>query len=116
KKLSFDPKLKKRKLSTRFRTWLLVAYLSSPFKFKAPKGIRTTDLPTYSAFTEMADKYRKNRAELRAFLAKLPDDLMDKEIYKHPFAGRLPLSEMLLFFEVHFRRHEKQARRALEKA
>jgi hypothetical protein len=44
----------------------------------------------------------------------LPDHLYDKEIYKHPFAGRLSLMGMVDFFEHHFRRHREQMRRALK--
>ena len=114
KKLSFNPELKPRNLNTTFRTWLLVGYLRAPIKFKAPKGVSTENFPATSSFQVLADQYRKSRSELRDYIANLPDEIYQKEVYKHPFAGRLPVDEMLLFFKEHFNRHQKQAFKALK--
>jgi hypothetical protein len=113
KKLSFNPELKGANLLTGLRGWLLRVYLWAPLKFKAPKNVDTTDAPRDLSLKKMADAWLKNRRELRDFLATLPEDIYGKEVYRHPFAGRLTVTGMVDFFEHHFRRHAKQAKRAL---
>lgn len=114
KKLSFNPTLKKQTWRTHWRLFLLNSYLRAPFKFKAPEGIGTSYLPETSSLEAVTQQWRNQRAALHDFLGSLPDDLIDKEVYKHPFAGRLPLKGMLQFFQAHFQRHRRQALRALK--
>ncbi|MEL6637939.1 MAG: DinB family protein [Bacteroidota bacterium] len=113
KKLSFDPELKNKSLASRFRILLLDTYLRSPLKYKAPEAIGDKHLPAISSFWEVAKTWEGQREELAAYLAQLPTNYAHKEIYKHPFVGRLTLGQMLRFFQSHFNRHRKQIRRAL---
>lgn len=114
KKLSFNPRLKKAGLVAGFRRVALNAYLASPLKLKAP-ALVGDNLPEYSTFWEIAKKWKEQRMKLRNYLQELPEDLYDKEIYKHPFAGRLTLDGMLSFFQQHFDRHSNQMMRTLRK-
>ncbi len=114
KKLSFNPKLNKVSLSSKLRLKLLTTWAYTPVKFKAPDAIGGEALPTQSTLEEVSNKWKIVRADMRAFLSKLPDDILDKEVYKHPFAGKLSLEGMLTFFEAHLDRHEKQIRRTLK--
>jgi hypothetical protein len=50
---------------------------------------------------------------MAAFLDNLPAEYADKEVYRHPFAGRMSLAGMLSFFEAHFINHRRQLYRAL---
>jgi len=113
KKLSYQPDLQKAGPVTGLRSWLLRTYLQLPFKFKAPQAVDAANFESDLTLDELAGRWKATRAELRAFLDGLPDDLYDKAVYKHPFAGRLTLYGMVDFFDGHFRRHREQIRRAL---
>ncbi|MEM1324550.1 MAG: DinB family protein [Bacteroidota bacterium] len=113
KKLSFEPKLKKAGIGEKMRSALVNNYLRSPLKRKAPTYISGENLPTDSSFWDVVKTWKTDREALRLYLSELPDDLFDKEIYKHPFGGRLSLDAMLSFFQQHYERHLKQIRRTL---
>lgn len=108
KKLSFEPELKKAGIQAKGREWLVRSYLASPLKRKAPPMIARENLPAFASFWDTVKKWKTQRLELRDYLEDLDGNMMDKEIYKHPFAGRLSLPGMLRFFNAHFRRHRRQ--------
>ena len=114
KKLSFAPELKKAGLVSGLRRLALNTYLATPLKFKAP-AVVNDDLPQQATFWEIAKKWKDQRVLLRDYLQELPDEHFNKEIYKHPFAGRLSLDGMLAFFQGHFKRHKKQIFRTIRK-
>ncbi|MEM9921384.1 MAG: DinB family protein [Bacteroidota bacterium] len=114
KKLSFNPELKKAGFKSTMRRLLVTSYLGSPLKIKAPEAISGENLPDFVSFWDSAKSWKSQREELRAYLEQLPNHLLDKEIYKHPFAGRLSILGMLRFFNAHFKRHHKQVRRVLK--
>lgn len=113
KKLSFKPELKKAGFSEKFRRMLLKIYLGLPFKFKAPKGVNDEALPAFVSFSETAQRWDAIRADLAGFLDGVAPDLKDRELYKHPAAGKMTLSGMLDFYLAHFRRHREQIIRTL---
>ena len=113
KKLSFEPKLKKAGVGSKMRSTLVNNYLRSPFKRKAPTFISGENLPKESTFWEVVKAWKTDREELRRYLSELPKEHFSKEIYKHPFAGRLSLDGMLSFFQQHYERHLRQIRRTL---
>lgn len=101
-----------------FGTWLrmqlLNLYLDLPIKFKAPKSAGAESFEPVASFAEAADKYRKIREELRSFLESLPEEAFRLEVYRHPYAGRMSLAGMLVFFDEHFNRHEGQILKQLK--
>ena len=113
KKLSFDPELKNKNLASSFRSIILQAYLRSPLKRKAPDAIGDQALPETSSFWEVAKQWKNQRVQLAEYLDQLPPEYSKKQIYKHPFIGRLTLNQMLHFFQAHFYRHRKQIKKAL---
>ncbi len=113
KKLSFNPTLKKANWKTAFRAWFTKVYLKVPIKVKAPKGVGE-GLPEVSDFGEVVKEWKGIRKDMRTFLEELPKDLLDKELYKHPLAGRLDLGGMLGFMEAHMERHLGQIRRGVK--
>ncbi|MEL6865534.1 MAG: DinB family protein [Bacteroidota bacterium] len=114
KKLSFQPELKRAGLEAMMRSQLLNLYLGLPFKFEAPPHIGTPALPERASFWETAKSWKQERQKLQQFLKDLPSDLDNKALYKHPFAGRISLGNMLSFFQAHFYRHRKQIFRVLD--
>jgi hypothetical protein len=114
KKLSFNPELKDTGMGDRYRSLMLNFYLWAPFKFKAPAGVSGDKLPVEADFQETAQRWKSSREELAQYLESLPEEVFNKSVYKHPFAGRMSLDAMLRFFSGHFSRHKKQIRKALK--
>ena len=93
------------------RSFLLTLFLKSPIKFKAPPF--TAELPETASLQESAEKWERTRAALLQLCLSLPEDAFEKELFRHPFAGRMNLMQMLDFFEAHFERHFGQIMRVL---
>ena len=72
------------------------------------------NLPDYVTFWDTAKKWKQQRLDMKNFLSQLPEDIYKKEVYKHPFAGRLTLNGMLKFFDSHFDRHHRQINRIIK--
>ena len=108
KKLSFNPELKNAGIKATIREFSLITYLNSPLKRKAPEAISGDNLPVFETFWKTAQQWKNQRIELREYLETLPEDLLKKEVYKHPFVGRITVGGMLRFFDKHFDRHMKQ--------
>ena len=114
KKLSFNPELENVDFRSKIREKGINIYLGLPIKFKAPPQVSDDALPETSEFWTLATKWRDQREELGAFLETIPKDLVNKQIYKHPAAGRMSLLGMLKFFRAHTKRHKKQINKNLK--
>ncbi|MFN7117073.1 MAG: DinB family protein [Saprospiraceae bacterium] len=114
KKLSYNPKLSKVNLGTAWRMLILKSYNWLPIKLKAPSYVNENNFAEQAVLADVAAKWQEQRRQLRDYLATLPDTIYDKEVYKHPLAGRLSLNGMLQFYEGHFDRHYKQIQRLLK--
>ena len=108
KKLSFNPELKNNNIGSKFREKAINIYMGLPIKFKAPPQVGDGAIPELSEFWTLVSKWRDQRDELGEFLETMPEDLVNKQIYKHPAAGRMSLLGMLKFFRSHIKRHKKQ--------
>ncbi|MBC7774238.1 MAG: DinB family protein [Phycisphaerae bacterium] len=113
KKLSFNPQLEKIGLNAWLRSLLLRLSLRSPIKFKAPKSASNELIPERGTLEEISARWQKIRGEWEGFFEKMSPELYDKAAYKHPRAGRLSWLQMIDFFNSHFERHRRQARRAV---
>ncbi len=115
KKLSFKPELKNKSWLTKWRVFKLKTYNTLPIRLKAPQNVSRENLPDQTSLEDTAQQWLTQRAQLRRYLETLPDELFEKEIYKHPLAGKLGLDGMLWFFEGHFDRHLLQINRTLKR-
>ena len=115
KKLSFDPDLKEVDFGTNFRLYRLKLLMLLPLKIKAPSAVDVTEPGNELHLDELSSQWRSVREQLKAFLTKLPTETYTKEVYKHPFSGRIPIAGMMFFHELHFERHKKQAEKLLIK-
>ncbi len=114
KKLSFDPQLKKAGWNSAIKDRIVTSYYLFPiFRLKAPKGIDTPVLPKEDSVDSLEKNWRNVREDMRSFIETVDEKYLDKEVYKHPFAGRLTLKGMMSFFLAHFRHHRKQIDKAL---
>ncbi len=115
KKLSYEPELANANVMSSFRSIFLNMALTSPIKIKAPEKVSGEALATDLTFWEVAKQWKTQRGELEAYLESLPDDYYTKDLYKHPLSGKMTLSNMLSFFNIHVDRHTRQIRRTLKK-
>jgi len=116
KKLSFNPELKKAGLGGAWRKFIMNTSVKIPFKINAPGAVSGQNLPEESSFWETAKKWKQQREELRAFLEGLPVEYFEKELYKHPMAGKMSLYGLMDFNVAHFKRHRKQINKILVKS
>lgn len=99
-------------LSATIRTWLLKLFLASPFKAKAPTAI--AQVPEQATLAHTIELWNKTRHDLHAILEKVPSEDVSRELFRHPFGGRLNLYQMMAFIKSHFLHHEKQLWQALK--
>ncbi|MBK8193741.1 MAG: DinB family protein [Lewinellaceae bacterium] len=114
KKMSFNPEFGKTGPGALWRGFLLWAYLSTPFKFKAPKTVSDESLPASATLAETRRRWQDARDAWSDFFEQMPEETAALAVYRHPRAGRLGWTQMMSFFETHLGRHEKQIRRALK--
>lgn len=112
KKLQHDPNPENIGMSHRMRSMLLQIYLRLPFAFKAPPVVSGEALPEHSTRADTAARWRQIRGDWRQFFEQLPEELLDKAVFKHPRAGRMGWLDLIAFYQTHFERHRKQALRA----
>lgn len=113
KKLSFDPDLPKVGLKAKTMCLVLGIVMNSPIKMPAPKGVGSDVMPTDISAAKQLSKWKDLRVEMRSYLQEMPDKWLDRLVYKHPYAGRLTVGQMLTFFDMHFNRHLKQLKQRL---
>lgn len=114
KKLSFGNEIPKAGIKGYFRGIYLRNMFRLPFKVEAPNAVNESSMPDEIRFWEVLKKWKDNRADLEDFLNTIPDELLKAELYKHPFAGKMTLKNMLYFFELHFNRHKKQLNKVMK--
>lgn len=85
--------------------------LETKLKFKAPKPISNPG-NEYS-LTELVARWHQTRTDYISFLNEYPDKYLNKAVFRHPLAGRIKLSEMLRFLNVHIVHHQYQINRIL---
>lgn len=85
---------------------LMKVVLQSGIKLKAPEKVAS--VPATASLTELRQQWDEARFKLEDVLTELPYDLLDKCLYKHPYAGPLTISQMLTFFQDHFHHHLAQ--------
>ena len=96
----------KSNISAIVRHLLLVAFLRSPFKAKAPKGV--SKVPESITHDEISKYFDKNTTDFKKILADLPTELENKFIFKHPVGGLFNIEHTLDFVREHYLHHEMQ--------
>jgi hypothetical protein len=79
-------------------------------KFKAPKVVidQMAELQDLQSITTAWDNVRR---ELKMLLNNIPDELINRKIYRHAFAGYLNVKHCMLFFREHIIHHRMQLRK-----
>jgi len=84
------------------RHLLLKLALTLPIKYKAPKIAEVSE--EYPDLEEMIDEWE----QIREIIEKYSEEMLGKEIYRHPRAGYLNMKQALEFMEIHISHHQKQ--------
>jgi len=112
KKMLGGDTLKKTGIAAEVRYSVLKLTLLSNYKFKAPKILG--DVPENLNYREVITSWNESRRQLQSLVETMPDNLIDREVYRHPRAGRLNLTQMVAFFQDHFDHHASQVKRLLK--
>jgi uncharacterized damage-inducible protein DinB len=112
KKLSFGVNIPRAGFKSAVRRKLLSLAFALPIKIKAPEKLN--GFPDYSDFNELKTRWASQRLALQELINKMPDNVLDGEIFKHIVAGKMNIAQMISFFNEHFNRHKKQIARTLQ--
>lgn len=99
--------------NSNFRSWLryvmIVTALRFRKKIKAPQQVKGP--PEQITLEEAMQTWEQGRQQWQQFLLRYPADVLGKNIFKHPLAGYLNLSQTLDFMNEHVRHHISQIHR-----
>lgn len=114
KKLSDPSRMGNTSLRNRFNSFLLNISLKSPIKFKAPNvpGLSPDDRPDADTVIQRWDAARK---ELESIIGESETDLLDKKVFRHPFAGPMDMMSALQFMGNHVQHHRPQIKGIMNK-
>jgi hypothetical protein len=112
KNLELKDQLRDSGITTSIRNISLSLVLKSNFKVKAPAIV--ANMPEDYDLTELMKKWETIRISLKNFLDNFPEQYLNKEIFKHPYAGWLNLFQALKFLQNHFDHHEAKVIKLIE--
>ena len=81
-------------------------------KFKAPKAV-IEHMAQFQDLHTITTEWDKVRGELKMLLEKIPDELINRKIYRHAIAGYLNAKHSLLFFREHILHHSIQLKKLM---
>jgi uncharacterized damage-inducible protein DinB len=114
KKLSYPDTVPPFHIKSWLATWLLKITLHTPFKAKAPKAINMWEHQAVLGPVELNEKWDLLRSDLKAFVEKNYPVFHSHLAYNHPYAGRMTLYQMLIFFNDHMAHHMRQIDRIIK--
>ena len=82
-------------------------------KFRAPRHV-VENTVTYKDLDQITREWERVRQDLQSLLEKIPDPLVNRMIYRHPFAGYLNIKQALIFFHEHIVHHTPQIKRLVK--
>lgn len=95
------------------KMWTLIVSQRLPLKFKAPKVV-VENTPTFSDVHQILVAWDQCRYELKDLLSTFSEQQLNRQIYKHPIAGKLNIQQALRFFREHIIHHEPQIKKLLK--
>ncbi len=102
-----------------FKSWwslFLVKFtLWSPLKVKAPTTINMWSEQEVLSPEELDKRWNVLRTELASLISENQPRFRTHLVFNHPFAGRMTMKQMLIFFNHHMAHHLRQAGRIVRK-
>ena len=111
KKMQAGAALEKAGPASRLRLLALQVTLALPLRFKAPTI--TGDVPRESELPALRARWDEVRRSLDDLVRSFPPELLDRLVFRHPYAGRMTLAHALGTLEAHLDHHIPQVKRAL---
>jgi len=106
--------LKKVSLLTAAKTWYMqFALRQRVIKYRAPKYVKPDDIAPDINLDEAFGQWTQVRKQWKDFIVSMPEDKLNKEVYKQPFAGRLGWYGTMKFIKGHMARHRVQLEKVL---
>lgn len=99
------------------RSWgavlLIKAVLFTQYKRKAPKMIDMWNQQPILSASDLEEKWTSMRKDLFSIIDTHQSAFGKHLVYKHPFAGRMTMHQMLIFLNDHMGHHIKQIQRII---
>ncbi|MFD2247674.1 DinB family protein [Pontibacter ruber] len=89
-----------------YKSILLKLVLKSGMKIQAPAVVAT--VPDKATLPSLRRQWDVVRFKLEDVLTEVPPSLLNKCVFKHPYAGYLTISQTLSFLQDHFDHHLTQ--------
>lgn len=115
KKLSYPDTLQPFQLKSWGGVFLIKLALWSNYKRKAPVAINMWEQQTILSQADLEQQWIKLRADMIALIEKNQEAFGSHMVYRHPFAGRMTMHQMLIFLNDHMAHHIKQINRIVSK-
>jgi uncharacterized damage-inducible protein DinB len=115
KKLSYPDTLLPFQAKSWGGVFLIKLALWSSYKRKAPVAINMWEQQAILSQEELEAQWSKLRADMIALIDHHQEAFGSHMVYRHPFAGRMTMYQMLIFFNDHLAHHMKQINRILSK-
>lgn len=111
KKMQAGAALPRAGWRARLRTAALQVVLASPLRMKAPAA--TAEVPESQDLQACRQRWEEVRQGWSQLLQGLPPELLDRALYRHPFAGLVGIHDALRFLQAHLDHHARQIERTL---
>jgi hypothetical protein len=112
KKVKAGNSIPKTGLSAEVRI-LFLRFVSRYKKLKKPAWF--PEPPENPDTKIILDAWSETRDQLKQLIVKLPDDMLERKIFRHPLAGRLNIRQALTSLQLHFDHHLKQINSLLKR-
>ncbi len=113
KKMSYPDTISKYHIKSWFGMYAYKIILTGIVKSKAPKQINMWGDQEVLQPDMLDQKWSDLRLELFGFIREKYPQFKNDLVFKHPFAGRLSMRQMLIFFNDHIAHHTRQVRRII---
>ena len=115
KKLSYPDTLLPFQITSWGGVFLIKLALWSNYKRKAPVAINMWEQQTILSQTDLEQHWSKLRTDIITLIEKHQENFGSHMVYRHPFAGRMTMHQMLIFLNDHMAHHIKQINRIVSK-
>lgn len=115
KKLSFPDTVPPYRVTSWTGIALIKLTFWSSWRVKAPATIDMWKHQPILDAAELSSKWNDLRHEIITFLDLHASQFRSHLVFRHPFAGRLTMRQMLIFMTDHLVHHRKQAERTIKR-
>lgn len=115
KKLSYPDTIPPYSIRSWLGVWSIQFVFWSPYKRKAPRMINMWEDQPILSQEDLAVKWSQQRKDLITLIDQHQEAFGTHLVYRHPFAGRMTMRQMLIFFNDHMALHTRQIDRIISK-